>query len=66
MCILNMGFATVTPLLLLKNIGDDILDGEFPSTCVQLCLPLHAIVIRRAGRHVRRNVAEGKNVTDVL
>ena len=30
MCILCTGFATVTSLLLLKNVGYDILDNESP------------------------------------
>jgi hypothetical protein len=38
-CILCTGFATVTPLLLLKNIGYDILDKEAPT---DVCSPTSA------------------------
>jgi hypothetical protein len=38
LCIFFKGFATVTPLLLSKNIGHDILDDESPTDVCSLVL----------------------------
>jgi len=64
-CILCTGFATVTTLLLLKNIGYDMLDDESPTG---VCSPSSArkgsfpSVNRRAERQVQRNVEEDEPI----
>jgi hypothetical protein len=71
-CILCTGFATVTPLLLSKNIGYDTLDDE-SLTDVFTRVHQHLrekgsfrSVNRCAERQVQQNVEEDENIIDMV
>ena len=67
-CILCTGVAMVTPLLLSKNIGHDILDDKSPTDVFQHLWEKGSFpsVNHRAECQVRQNVKEDENIIDMV